>query len=54
MLIYGSESWASNPAEDGRAKYFRNAQVELVQGAGHWVHHDRLEVFMRLLAGFLV
>jgi hypothetical protein len=24
-----------------------------VQGAGHWVHHDRLEVFMGLLAGFL-
>jgi pimeloyl-ACP methyl ester carboxylesterase len=54
LLIYGSESWASNPAEDGRAQYFGNARVELVQGAGHWVQHDRLEVFMRLLAEFLV
>jgi pimeloyl-ACP methyl ester carboxylesterase len=53
LLIYGSESWASNPAEDGRAKYFSNARVALVQGAGHWVHHDRLEVFMELLGGFL-
>jgi pimeloyl-ACP methyl ester carboxylesterase len=53
LLVYGSESWASNPAEDGRAKYFPNARTELVQGAGHWVHHDRLEVFMGLLGGFL-
>ncbi len=53
LLIYGSESWASNPAEDGRAQYFRNARVELVQGAGHWVQHDRLDVFMGLLDNFL-
>ena len=53
LLVYGSESWASNPAEDGRASYFSNAEVALVQGAGHWVQHDRLEEFMALLGGFL-
>lgn len=53
LLVYGSESWASNPAEDGRDRFFSNARVELVQGAGHWVHHDRLDVFMGLLHDFL-
>jgi pimeloyl-ACP methyl ester carboxylesterase len=53
LLVYGSESWASNPAQDGRAAYFPNAEVALVQGAGHWVQHDRLQEFLGLLASFL-
>jgi pimeloyl-ACP methyl ester carboxylesterase len=53
LLVYGSESWASNPAEDGRARHFRNATVGVIEGAGHWVHHDRLENFMEMLTAFL-
>ena len=53
LLVHGADSWASNPAEDGRAGHFRNAQVVSVAGAGHWVQHDRFEVFVGLLAGFL-
>ena len=45
-----SESWASNPVEDGRARHFRNAEVVTVEGAGHWVHHDRLAEFLALHA----
>jgi pimeloyl-ACP methyl ester carboxylesterase len=53
LLVYGAESDASNPAEDGRVGVFRNARVESVADAGHWVHHDQLEVFMGLLGEFL-
>ena len=53
LLVYGSESWASNPATDGRASHFTNARVELIEGAGHWVHHDRLDEFMGLAEPFL-
>jgi pimeloyl-ACP methyl ester carboxylesterase len=53
LLIYGKESWASNPDEDGRAGIFRNARVVSVEGAGHWVHHDRLDEFLGLVRGFL-
>ncbi len=53
LLFRGTESWASNPLEDGRASYFRDVQVENVEGAGHWVHHDRLEEFLRLTKAFL-
>ena len=54
LLVYGTESWASNPAEDGRASHFQNAAVALIEGAGHWVHHDRLEAFMEVVRPFLV
>ena len=53
LLVYGKESWASNPENDGRMKHFKNARVVSVEGAGHWVHHDRLQVFLDLLHDFL-
>jgi len=53
LLVYGKESWASNPLEDGRARHFKSARVELFERAGHWVHHDRLDAFVDLLEEFL-
>ena len=53
LLVYGKESWASNPEEDGRAKHFRNARIVEFERAGHWVHHDRLDDFMDLAVDFL-
>jgi pimeloyl-ACP methyl ester carboxylesterase len=53
LLVYGKESWASNPAEDGRIGYFRNARVALFENAGHWVQHDQLEGFVREVRAFL-
>jgi pimeloyl-ACP methyl ester carboxylesterase len=53
LLVYGKESWASNPEKDGRIRHFKNAKVVEFEGAGHWVHHDRLDGFLDLLRGFL-
>ena len=53
LLVYGKESWASNPQEDGRARHFHNVRVVSVEGAGHWVHHDRLDAFIATLREFL-
>jgi pimeloyl-ACP methyl ester carboxylesterase len=53
LLLYGEKSWASNPAEDGRAKHFRNAKVKLYKDAGHWLHHDKLDEFVADLKAFL-
>ena len=53
LLDYGTESWASNPATDGRLKYFRNARVALFERAGHWIHHDRLDDFLLEIRKFL-
>ena len=53
LLLGGSESWASDPREDGRAAHFRNARVEVIEGAGHWVHHDRLDKFLAVVKDFI-
>jgi pimeloyl-ACP methyl ester carboxylesterase len=53
LLVYGKESWAQNPENDGRLQHFQNARVVSVEGAGHWVHHDRLQVFLDLLRDFI-
>ncbi len=53
LLIHGKESrWAGDPATDGRAAHFRNARVIGVEGAGHWLHHDRLDEFLRMVRTF--
>jgi pimeloyl-ACP methyl ester carboxylesterase len=53
LLLYGKESWSGNPAEDGRAEPFQNVTVIGFDGAGHWLHHDRLDEFLRVLREFL-
>jgi pimeloyl-ACP methyl ester carboxylesterase len=53
LLVYVSDSWASNPLKDGRASYFRTAEVSLIHGAGHFVHHDQHDVFVRQVRAFL-
>ena len=52
-LVYGADSWASNPAEDGRVAPFQNASVSLIEAAGHWLHHDQFDAFMHELQAFL-
>ncbi|HEX9821179.1 MAG TPA: alpha/beta hydrolase [Methylomirabilota bacterium] len=54
LLLHGTESrWAGNPAQDGRAAHFRDARVIGIDGAGHWLHHDRLDEFLKIVRGFL-
>jgi pimeloyl-ACP methyl ester carboxylesterase len=53
LLCYGANSWASNPAQDGRARHFRNARVATFADAGHWLHHDQLGPFMQTIGEFL-
>lgn len=53
LLVYGADSWASNPALDGRAAHFQDARVELFENAGHWVHHDRCNDFILMVKAFL-
>ncbi len=53
LLMYGAESWASNPEKDGRAKHFKHARVMTFQNAAHWLHHDQFEKFIAELRAFL-
>jgi pimeloyl-ACP methyl ester carboxylesterase len=53
LLAYGNDSWASNPAKDGRASHFQSAQVVIYDNAGHWLHHDQFDSFIGDLRAFL-
>ena len=53
LLLYGLDSWASSPAKDGRDKDFRNARVSEFEDAGHWLHHDQFDRFIREVRDFL-
>ncbi|MDP9163274.1 MAG: alpha/beta hydrolase [Pseudomonadota bacterium] len=53
LLLYGADSWASNPARDGRARHFPAAHVVEYEQAAHWLHHDQLDRFVADLDRFL-
>jgi pimeloyl-ACP methyl ester carboxylesterase len=53
LLVRGEESWASDPVKDGRIKHFQNARLANFAGAGHWVHHDKMEEFLIEAEAFL-
>lgn len=53
LLLYGADSWASNPAKDGRIRHFRHAEAIEFEQAGHWLHHDQFDRFMSTLRDFL-
>jgi len=53
LLLYGANSWASNPETDGRLRYFSTASVIEFENAGHWLHHDQFDRFIATLREFL-
>jgi pimeloyl-ACP methyl ester carboxylesterase len=54
LMVYGNDSWASNPEKDGRIKHFSdNVKVSAYDRAGHWVHHDRFEDFTAEVKAFI-
>ncbi|MBI2912559.1 MAG: alpha/beta hydrolase [Chloroflexi bacterium] len=53
LLVKGAESWALDPEKDGRARVIPDRRTVMIQGAGHWVHHDQLERFLEVASQFL-
>ena len=53
LLCLGKDSWASNPAKDGRMAHFQDARLIEFADAGHWLHHDQFDRFIGALGDFL-
>ena len=53
LLVRGLASWAGDPELDGSLACFRDARSVALEGAGHWVHHDRLDEFLKIVREFL-
>ena len=53
LLFWGMESWALDPELDGRSDAIPNHRVVKVPDAGHWLHHDQLDLFLEETIRFL-
>jgi pimeloyl-ACP methyl ester carboxylesterase len=53
MFFWGLESFFPVPETDRRAKAIQNSRLVKVADAGHWVHHDQLDIFLRESTAFL-
>lgn len=53
LLIRGSESWMGDSEKSGWLGLFQNAHSVNIDKAGHWVHHDQLDVFLKLVRDHL-
>jgi len=47
LLFWGLESFLPLPTDDPRRHAIRNCRLVRVANAGHWLHHDQLDLFLR-------
>lgn len=53
LLFWGRQSFARDPETDPLAQAIRHQKIVKVDQAGHWLHHDQLEIFLRETREFL-
>jgi pimeloyl-ACP methyl ester carboxylesterase len=53
LLMWGDESFLPDPEAAGLLAHFKQAELQKIEGAGHWLHHDRLDVVLGSLRRFL-
>ena len=53
LLVSGVDSWFHSERREDPGPYFQNARHEVVEDAGHWLHHDQLDQFLELARDFL-
>jgi pimeloyl-ACP methyl ester carboxylesterase len=51
--MWGDESYLSDPEAAGLLAHFKHADLQKIAGAGHWLHHDRLDDVLASLRRFL-
>jgi pimeloyl-ACP methyl ester carboxylesterase len=48
-----SESFLPDPGTAGVLRHFRQAELVKIEGAGHWLQHDKTEQVIGVLKTFL-
>jgi pimeloyl-ACP methyl ester carboxylesterase len=53
LFLCGRESFVPDPHKAGILQYFQNAEQKVIDGAAHWVQHDKLDEVLAELRRFL-
>lgn len=53
LLLSASESFIPDPRSAGILEHFRHGQQKIIEGAGHWLQHDRFDEVLGELRAFL-
>ncbi|HKI73902.1 MAG TPA: alpha/beta hydrolase [Pseudomonadales bacterium] len=53
LMINATNGYGHRTGQGDSLPHFRGARVVNVDGAGHWVHHDQFDTFMKLTQDFL-
>ena len=53
LLLRGNESFVRDPKAADVLKYLKHAHLVAIAGAGHWLHHDKLDEALGVLRPFL-
>ena len=53
LFFWGIESFLPVPETDRRRTAIRDSRIVKVPNAGHWVHHDQLDLFLKETTAFL-
>jgi pimeloyl-ACP methyl ester carboxylesterase len=53
LLCHGRKSFASDPALDGRMSHYKDARLSYFDDAGHWLHHDQFDQFIKVVQDFI-
>ncbi len=53
LLFWGEQSFARDPDTDPQAAAIPGRTIVKVPQAGHWLHHDQLDLFLRETSAFL-
>lgn len=54
LLFRGMDSWTEDPYKTGYIRSIRNHRLVNVPNAGHWLHHDQTETFLKETVKFLM
>lgn len=53
LLVTATEGYPGRIGQDETLARFPSAQLEIIDDAGHWAHHDQLDRFVQLTREFL-
>ncbi|MBD3647596.1 MAG: alpha/beta hydrolase [Pseudomonadales bacterium] len=53
LLLNAKQGFGHRTGQNDTLKHFRHGELVDIDGAGHWVHHDQFDEFMRIVGQFL-